>query len=77
MGLKESLEANKGSLKGPRCTVCTLIQKLDKSDSAALVAALEDETFTHAAIYRALQAEGHRISATTVQRHRTRNCVRI
>lgn len=75
MGLKDALEANKSSLRGPRCTVCTLIQKLDKADSEALVAALSDETFTHAAICRALQAEGHRILATTIQRHRSRNCI--
>lgn len=75
MSLKDALEANKNVHKGPRCTLCILIDKLDKKDSDVLVAALSDDTFTHAAISRALQSEGHRITPNTIQRHRTRGCV--
>lgn len=76
MSLSESLQAQKTVHRGPRCTVCVTILKMSEEDAAALSAALEDDTFTHAAIGRALQAEGYRITANTVQRHRDRGCSR-
>lgn len=75
MTLADALVANKTVHKGPRCTLCILIMRLDKKDAEVLVSALTDDTFTHAAISRALQSEGHRITANTIQRHRTRGCV--
>ena len=75
MGLKDALEANKSVAKGPRCSLCILIKRMDPKESQVLLEALADDTFTHAAIARALQAEGHHITANTVQRHRTRGCV--
>ena len=74
MSLADALEANKTSARGPRCTLCVLLTKMDKADRVALDAALADDTFTHAAISRALKAEGYGITANTVQRHRTRGC---
>ena len=75
MSLKDALEANKTVAKGPRCSLCVLILRMDKKESEVLVEALLDDTYTHAAIARALQAEGHHITANTVQRHRSRGCV--
>ena len=75
MGLKDALEAHKSVRRGPKCTLCILLMKINEKDRLVLDEALADDTFTHAAIARALQAEGHHISANTVQRHRTRGCV--
>lgn len=74
MTLAAALEQHKPTRKGPRCTMCDLMDTLDKRDIAALTAALADETFTHAAISRALRAEGHKVSAITVGRHRKGEC---
>ena len=74
MTLAAALEQHKPTRKGPRCTMCDLMDILDKRDSTALAAALADETFTHAAISRALRAEGHKVSAITVGRHRKGEC---
>lgn len=75
MSLKDALAANKTVHKGPKCTLCLLIKRMDKKDADVLLEALADDTFTHAAISRALQSEGHHITANTVQRHRTKGCV--
>lgn len=74
MTLAAALQQHKPTRKGPRCTMCELASELDKRDHAALTAALADESFTHAAISRALKAEGHRISPITVGRHRKGEC---
>lgn len=75
MSLKEALEKHRTVAKGPRCSLCLLIQRMDPKEADVLRSALGDDTFTHAAISRALQSEGHKITANTVQRHRTRGCV--
>ena len=75
MSLADALEANKTMHRGPKCTLCILLNKMDQKERTVLQTALDDDTFTHAAIGRALQAEGYHITANTVQRHRTRGCV--
>lgn len=75
MSLSKALQEQKTILRGPRCTVCVAIAKMTDEDATALKAALDDDTFTHAAIGRALQAEGYRITPNTVQRHRNRGCL--
>lgn len=75
MSLSDALEANKTVHRGPKCTLCILLSKMDPKDRVVLEQALEDDTFTHAAISRALKSEGYQITANTVQRHRTRGCV--
>lgn len=74
MTMADALAAFKTTPRGPKCSLCVLLTKLDKADKTAVEAALADDTFTHAAIGRALKAEGHHITANTVQRHRTRGC---
>lgn len=74
MSLAAALAANKTSLKGPRCTVCTIIDTLTKDDAAALKQAMTDATFTGAGISRALKAEGHAVSGAAVMRHRKGEC---
>jgi hypothetical protein len=74
MSLSAALAANRKTLKGPICTVCTLMVGLSADDAAALQKAFDDFGFTSAAIARALKAEGHDISPNTVIRHRKREC---
>ena len=74
MSLSAALAANKKTVKGPICTVCTLVAGLSADDVTALQEALDDPAFTGAAIVRALKAEGHDISPHTLIRHRKREC---
>lgn len=75
MGLAESLEANKQSLRrGPKCTICIMVMHLDKKDRQVLESAMADDTFTSMMIIRALEAEGHKISRSAFARHRRQEC---
>jgi hypothetical protein len=75
MTLAAALQAHKVTpLYGPRCKVCLAMQSLDAKDSAALIAALADESFTSVAISSALRAEGHDIGPGPVSRHRRGEC---
>lgn len=74
MSLSASLAAHKRTLKGPVCTVCTIVAALSPNDAVALQEAFDDASFTSAAIARALKAEGHDVSASTLIRHRKREC---
>ena len=76
MGLADKLQETKQTVKGPICTLCTLLTVLGADDRKALEAALVDLSFTGAAISRALKAEGHHISDMTVNRHRRADCRR-
>jgi hypothetical protein len=76
MGLADALQATKATIKGPTCTMCTLLKELPADDRKALDAALVDLSFTGAAISRALKAEGYNISDMTVNRHRKADCRR-
>lgn len=76
MSLKDALQTERASgiYRGPSCAVCVLTSELPKDESAALAAALAEATMTHAAISRALRAEGYAIRANTVSRHRKGEC---
>lgn len=74
MSLSAALAANRKTLKGPICTVCTLVASLSPDDAKALQEAFADQGFTSAAIARALKAEGHDVSPNTVIRHRKGEC---
>ena len=74
MTLSAALAANRKLVKGPTCTICTLMSGLPADDAAALQQAFNDFGFTSAAISRALKAEGHEIHANTVIRHRKGEC---
>jgi hypothetical protein len=76
MVLADTLQTYKATIKGPTCTMCTLLKLLLADDRKALEAALIDPSFTGAAISRALKAEGHNISDMTVNRHRKADCRR-
>ena len=76
MGLEEALAANKTSRKGPVCSICFVISRMPEGDRVVLAQAFDDDTFTSAAITRALKAEGHEVSTHSVARHRRGECSR-
>lgn len=73
MSLAQALAAESGR-PGPICTVATLLAALPPEDAATLTEALASPLYTSAKIERALRAEGHRIAAQTLGRHRKGEC---
>lgn len=76
MSLSKALETERTSAiyRGPRCSLCLLASELPKDEGKALAEALADSMMTHAAITRALRAEGYDIGVNTVTRHRKGEC---
>lgn len=69
-------QREQGIRKGPDCRVCVIVRLLDKDDAVALNEAMADPKMTTSAITRALKAEGHEVSQTSVGRHRKGECNR-
>lgn len=67
-------KATEARQPGPRCAVAVLLQKLIPKDRTALNAALDDNSITGIAIAEVLTADGHRIGASSITRHRGRGC---
>lgn len=76
MSLADSLAREAVTTKGPRCSICQLVDSLEPSDQDTLLAAFADTRFTSAAITRALRSEGHPVSAHTITRHRKGECAK-
>ncbi len=76
MALSDALQHEISKRPGPTCTVCILIPTLPASDQSALEAAMTDLAVTASAIARALQSEGHDVSAETLRRHRSQRCAK-
>lgn len=76
MALADALKrAQENKPRGNRCRVCLLLEEgLPPEEVADLEAALSDRGFSHAAIARALKAEGHDVGYFTVGRHRNQQC---
>lgn len=60
--------------RGPRCSVCTLLTTLPDDEATALRDTLAGTTITHATLSRILTANGYRIGAGTLRRHRAGEC---
>lgn len=74
MSLADALREHAVTIKGPSCTVCALLKTLDKTDAKILNEALFDPSYTHTGIARALRAEGHNVSSSSLSRHRKGEC---
>lgn len=55
--------------KGPPCTVCALLGRLDEQDAAALRRLLADTSVRYSTLADALRSEGHDFSGYTLSRH--------
>lgn len=63
--------------KGPGCNVCSVLAAMPETDRETLIEAMDDATFTSAAIARALKEEGYNhINANSIIRHRRSDCAR-
>ena len=60
--------------RGAACTVGELLPTLPEDDRAALADALADHRLSSAAIERILKAEGLRVGAGALGRHRRKDC---
>ena len=74
MTLAERLAVPSTVRKGPSCSVSAVMENLSEDDRGALVAALENNRYTHKIIYEALIAEGHYVAITAIGRHRRSDC---
>jgi hypothetical protein len=63
------------SRRGPRCTMCGLLENLDDADSSALQKALDDTVVTSAVIMRTLRRQGHPVRDEAIRRHRRGECM--
>lgn len=76
MSLASALrQAANGEHRGRRCHTCTLIEALPTKDRTALLAALDDQTLSTKAIWRAVEAEGYDVSENSLRRHRSGGCL--
>lgn len=64
------------SRRGPRCSMCVVMDSLSESDAADLSAALADSSVYATSIARALRRRGVKIKDDAVQRHRSGRCNR-
>ena len=60
--------------RGPRCQVCNLLATLPADESQALQATIAEGKVTMAALARILTANGYRIAAGTISRHKAGAC---
>jgi cytochrome c553 len=75
MALLDQLhEAQRSSIRGPRCAFRTVYEKLGKDDAQVLSEWISNLEIPATVISVALRAEGHQVSADSVQRHRRRVC---
>jgi hypothetical protein len=74
MSLTEKLKHQPETKKGPACWAEQLQRDLPAEDWQALLTALADPSWSTSAITDALRAEGYRIGAHSVGRHRHRKC---
>jgi predicted metallopeptidase len=75
MALLDQLkEAQRTSIRGPRCAFKNVYDKLSKDDAVVLSEWIHNMEIPATVISVALRAEGHQVSADSVQRHRRRVC---
>lgn len=74
MALSDAIAAELHAMPGPKCSIRTVLTKLNPEDHTELTQALQTDHIPSAAIARALKAEGHNIGESTVARHRKHGC---
>lgn len=57
------------------CKVADILDRLEASDRAILVKAVDDETWVAKQLSKSLKERGLLLSDTTILRHRRRECV--
>lgn len=60
--------------RGPRCQVCALLLALSADEATALRDVIGGGKVSMAAVSRLLAANGHRVAAGTIARHKSGAC---
>ena len=60
--------------RGPRCQVCNLLTTLGDEEASALRDVIAAGAVSFAALSRLLAANGHRVAAGTIARHKSGVC---
>lgn len=75
MTLADQLASAKGgSNQGFACSVGTLLRTLEGEQLAELRRFLDDPSVAHAALERAIKAEGHFVGVGSIGKHRRHDC---
>lgn len=74
MGLMDEIQQEQYAQRAPKCTVGKALLECDQEERADLIAALDDERYTGAAISRALTKLGYKVKAEALTRHRRGVC---
>lgn len=67
-------EVKRTIIKGPPCSVGVTLDVMSQTDADALQEALHNPNVASMDIVRALNAEGYRVGANAVSRHRRGHC---
>ncbi len=74
MSFAEQLKNIQPVRRGGICTTCVIIATLPLDDAAALNAAFDDSSITHAELGRVFKAEGYDLGTSSIRRHRVKEC---
>lgn len=74
MALSDSIEAERLKTTGPKCFLCSTLERLGKDDRAVLDQALDNPLITSTQISRALFREGYEVRSHVIARHRRGEC---
>lgn len=73
--LLEAIKETRPLGAGSKCTVTTILAKLDKDDRDGLVEAIADPGIQGTTISRVLKDRGFRLEPKSIQRHRRGECL--
>ena len=74
MGIADLVVSTEKVRKGPPCTVCEALKRLDTDDAAALTRLLSDPDVRYSELSDALAREHLDLSAGTLSRHARGRC---
>jgi len=74
MALADALATVLAAKPGPVCTISRLMAALAPGERPDYLAALADPNISAAALSRAFNMEGHKVSRSPIERHRRGDC---
>lgn len=74
MGFAKRLSEMEPVARRSTCLTCSILAALSPTERDALNAALDNPNITHADLWRVFKAEGYTLTASTIRRHRVKEC---
>ena len=74
MGIADLVISAEKVRKGPPCTVCEALKRIEPEDAEALIRLLSDPDVRYSELSDALAGEGFDLSAGTLSRHARGRC---